>query len=165
MNGLKEKIEEDFKKALREKNEIEISTLRLLKAAIFDKEQKKRFEKFQKNPNTPKELLEKESQLTEDEIISLIFSEIKKRKESIIEFERGKRNDLVEKEKKEIEVLKRYLPEELSKEEIVKMVREAVERLKTKDMGTIMKEIMPKIKGRAEGSFVLSIIKEIISQQ
>lgn len=165
MNNLREKIEEDFKRAMKERKEREISLLRLLRVAIFDKEREKRFKIFQKNPKLTNDLLEKESQLEEEEIFSLIFSEIRKRKEAIVEFEKGKRNDLVEKEKEEIEILKKYLPQQLSKEEIEKIAREIIEKMKTKDLTTIMKELMPKIKGRAEGSFVLEIIKEILSQK
>ena len=106
---LKINIEKDLKKALREKREIELSTLRMLLAAINNRETEKRTKIWKKKPETSPEGLETESQLTEDEIIEVIFSEIKRRKEAIEGFEKGKRQDLVEKEKKEMEVLQKYL--------------------------------------------------------
>lgn len=154
---LKEKIEKDFKAALKERKELEISVLRLLKAAILNKEKEKKFEKK----------IEKEYSLSDEEIISLIFSEIKKRKEALIEFERGKRLDLVEKEKKEIEVLEKYLPQQLSVQEIEDLVKETIAKVKAKelkDLGRVMKELMPKIKGKADGALVNQIVKKYLSQ-
>jgi len=165
---LKEKIEEDFKKALKERNEIEISTLRLLKNEIFNKEKEKRYKIAKENPSLSEKELGKESQLTEEEIKKVILSEIKKRKEAIVEFEKGKREDLVEKEKKELEILKRYLPDLLSKEELEKIVRETIEEVgaqSLKDLGKVMKEIMKKVKGRAEGDEVLKIVKKFLSEK
>jgi len=166
--NLKEKIEEDFKKALKERNEIEISTLRLLKNEIFNKEKEKRYKIAKENPSLSEKELEKESQLTEEEIKKVILSEIKKRKEAIFEFEKGKREDLAEKEKKELEILKRYLPDLLSKEELEKIVRETIEEVgaqSLKDLGKVMKEIMKKVKGRAEGDEVLKIVKKFLSEK
>ena len=163
---LKEKIEEDFQKALKEKNEEEVSVLRVLRAEMVNKEKEKRYQKSKENPELALGELEKESQLTDEELVSLIASEVKKRKEAILGFEKGKREDLVEKEKKEIEILKRYLPEQLSEEEIKKMVKETIQRLSAKslkDMGRVMGEIMPKIKGRAEGEIVSKIVREELS--
>lgn len=113
---LKQKIEEDFKKALKEKDDFRILTLKLLKAEILNEEKKKRFKIAQENPKLTKEELEKESILSNKEIQKLILSEIKKRKEAIKEFEKGKRKDLAEKEKKEIEILSEYLPPQTSEE-------------------------------------------------
>lgn len=163
---LKEKIEEDFQKALKEKNEKEVSVLRVLRAEMVNKEKEKRYQKSKENPELALEEVEKESQLTDEELVSLIASEVKKRKEAVLEFEKGKREDLVEKEKKEIEILKRYLPEQLSEEEIKKLVKETIQRLSAKslkDMGRVMGEIMPKIKGRAEGEIVSKIVREELS--
>jgi len=184
MGSLKEKIKEDLKKALKENKEIEVSTLRLLNAVILNKEKEKRY-KLSKgkseledyNPPTtsshslrewaPKDL-EKESQLTDEEVIEVISFEAKKRKESIVEFEKGKRMDLVEKEKKELEILEKYLPEQLSEEEIKKFVQEAIEKTgakEMKDMGKVMAELMPKVKGRADGSLVSKVVKDVLSKK
>lgn len=167
-DNLREKIEKDFKEALRKRSEIEISTLRLLRASIFNKEKEKRYKIFQEKANLEEDDLEKESKLNDEEILEVIMSEIKKRKEAIFEFERGKRTDLSEREKKEMDILGRYLPKMLSEKEIEKMAKEAIEKLKVKeikDMGIVMKELMPKIKGRADGSLVSQVVKKILSKK
>jgi len=110
---LKEKIQEDLNSALKEKKELEVSVLRLLLSAIFNKEKEKRYKLSKEKPELKEEELEKESELTDEKVIDVISSEIKKRKESILEFEKGKRMDLVEKEKAEMEVLQKYLPKEV----------------------------------------------------
>ena len=110
---LKEKILQNLNAALKEKKELEVSVLRLINAAIFNKEKEKRYKLSKEKPELKEEELEKESELTDEKVIDVISSEIKKRKESILEFEKGKRMDLVEKEKAEMEVLQKYLPKEV----------------------------------------------------
>ncbi len=100
---LKEKIYEDLNITLRERKELETSVLRLLNAAITNKEKEKRYKLSKEKPELKEEELEKESQLIDDEVLEVIISEIKKRKEAISEFERGKRDDLVKKEKQKFE--------------------------------------------------------------
>ncbi len=174
--SLMEKINQDFQQALKEKKEEEVSVLRLLKAVIFNREKEKRYklvkerkdivlEKLEKESPLAKEL-EKESALSDEEIIEVILSEIKKRKEAIFEFEKGKREDLVKKEKREIEILERYLPPQLSEEEIRRLAKETIKKMKAeslKDMGKVMKEMIPKIKGRADGGLVSKIVRELLS--
>lgn len=162
---LKEKIQQDLKTALKEKKELELSVLRMLNNAILIKEKIKRYQKSKQNPKLKEKDLEKESNLDEQEIIEVISSEIKKRKEAIFLFEKGKREDLLEKEKKELEILERYLPEQLSEEEIKDLVQKTIEKIgakEIKDMGKVMKELMPKIKGKADASLVSKIVKEIL---
>lgn len=162
---LKEKIQQDLKTALKEKKELELSVLRMLNNAILIKEKIKRYQKSKQNPKLKEKDLEKESKLDEQEIIEVISSEIKKRKEAIFLFEKGKREDLLEKEKKELEILERYLPEQLSEEEIKDLVQKTIEKIgakEIKDMGKVMKELMPKIKGKADASLVSKIVKEIL---
>jgi hypothetical protein len=108
---LKQKIQKDLNTALKERKEIEISVLRLLSAAILNKEKEKRYKISKEGNELKEEELEKESQLTDEEIIEVLQSEIKKRKEAILGFEKGQRQDLAEKEKGEIEILKKYLSE------------------------------------------------------
>ena len=162
---LKIKIEKDFQKVLKERKEIEISTLRMLKAAIFNKEKEKRYKLSRQKPELTGEELEKESQLIDEELIEVISSEVKKRKEAILEFKKGKRQDLVKKEKAELEILEKYLPEQLSEEEIKRMAKETIKEVgvkSLKDIGKVMAELIPKIKGRAEGSLVSKIVKELL---
>ncbi len=164
--SLKEKIREDINKNLKERKELEVLTLRQLSAAILNKEKEKRYKISKEKPEEIKEeALEKESQLTDDEVIDVISSEIKKRKESIELFQKGERQDLVEKETKEKEILQNYLPEQLSEEEIKKIAKEAIEKVdakEMKDMGKVMQELMPKVKGKAAGSLVGKIVKELL---
>ncbi|MEK0366298.1 MAG: GatB/YqeY domain-containing protein, partial [Nitrosopumilus sp.] len=94
----------------------------------------------------------KESQLTDEEIVEVISFEAKKGKEAILEFKKGERQDLVGKEKKELEILQKYLPEQLSEEEIKKLVKEAIKKVgaqEIKDTGKVMAEMMPQVKGKA----------------
>jgi len=140
---LKIKIEKDFQKVLKERKEIEISTLRMLKAAIFNKEKEKRYKLSRQKPELTGEELEKESQLIDEELIEVLSSEIKKRKEALILFERGKRKDLAKKEKAEMKILQNYLPEQFSEEEIRKLIEEAIKKTgakEIKDMGKVMSE-------------------------
>jgi len=164
--SLKLKIEEDLKKAMKEKKEREVSTLRLLKNAILLKEKEKRYKLFHENKDITETELEKKSELLNEEIIDVIFSEIKKRQEAILEFEKAKRSDLIQKEKEEIEVLKKYLPPQLSEQEIRKIATEEIKKLDAKDikdMGKVMKSLMPKLKGRAEGTIISKIVKGLLS--
>ncbi len=160
---LKEKIQQDLKEALKKSEEGLISVLRLLNAALHNKEIEKRT-KFSKSE--PVEKLEELSKLSDEEIIDVISSEVKKRKEAIIEFEKGKREDLAGKEKQELEILLRYLPEQLSEGKIKELAKEAVEKTgakEIKDMGKVLGELMPKIKGKAEGGLVSKIVKDLLT--
>jgi len=192
--ALKGNIREDLKEAVKNREELKSSVLRLLLAAIFNKEKEKRY-KFTRQ-NFPKENLgglskekqeelEKESALTDEEVIEVISSEIKKRKEAIDLYEKGNRPELAEKEKKELEILEKYLPEQLSEEEIKKLVKEVIDKTvvkeihpvksaeggvppkaeqfnRVKDMGKVMQEVMPKVKGKADGSLVSKIVRELL---
>lgn len=140
-----EKIKEDLSIALKEKKELNVSVLRMVISAILNKEIEKRG-------------LPEESKLTDEEVEAVIFSEVKKRRDSVESFERGGRDDLVAKEKAEIDILMSYMPEEMTEDEIRKIVREIVEN--HKDMASVMKEVVPKTKGRADGSLVARIVKE-----
>jgi len=163
--ALKGNIREDLKETVKNREELKSSVLRLLLAAIFNKEKEKRYKLSKGKPELNEIELEEESQLNDEEIIDVISSEAKKRKESIGEFEKGKRMDLAEKEKKELEILEKYLPEQLSEEEIKKLVKEAIEKIgakEIKDMGKVMAELMPKVKGKADGSLVSRIVKDLL---
>jgi hypothetical protein len=152
---LKAEIQQELKKAVKGGDEINRSTLRMVLAAVSNKEKEKRY----------KEKAEAEVQLTEEEMIEVISSEAKKRKEAIREYEKGGRQDLAEKEKAELKILEKYLPEQLSEEEIRKLVQQAVEKTgasEMKDMGKVMAELMPQVKGKADGTIVSQIVKELL---
>jgi len=143
MNLLKQ-IEEDLKAALKSHNEVVVSTLRFLLAAIKN---------FQ---------IEKQRDLSDEEIVQIIQRQVKQGRESIAAFELGKRSDLVLKEREEINILSKYLPQQLNKEELEKIVRETIAELKPtrEDFGKVMGQVMAKVKGRAEGGLVSQIVKE-----
>ena len=146
---LLERIESDLKSAMKEKNEIKVSAIRMLKAAIKNKEIEKRVKA-----------------LTDDEIIDVVAKQVKQRRDSISEFEKGKRQDLVDKETKEISVLEYYLPARLSKEELTGIVQKIIQSsgAKTKaDMGKVMKEVMAETKGKADGSEVSRLVSSLLS--
>jgi len=163
--NLKQKIQNDLRNALKEKKDIEVMTLRMLNAQVINKEKEKR-NKLSKEEGIAEEELVDKSQLNDEEIIDVIFSEVKKRREAILEYEKGNRKDLAEKEKKERGILKKYLPEQLSEEELKNLVKEAIQKVKAteiKDIGKVMAELMPKVKGKAEGGLVSKLIKELLS--
>lgn len=160
---LKEKIQGDLQEALKNKEEIKTSVLRLLSASISNKETEKRTKIWKQKPETRTEQLEKESVLTDEEIIDVISSEIKKRKEAIELFSRGGRQNLADKEKKEAEILQSYLPEQLSEDELKKLIEQAIAKTgakEQKDMGRVMAELMPKVKGKADSGSVSKIVKD-----
>ncbi|MFH1582236.1 MAG: GatB/YqeY domain-containing protein [bacterium] len=161
--SLKEEINQALKTFLKEKKELEVSTLRQLLSSILNKEKEKRFTLSKENPN----ITEEDSQLVDEEILDVVSLEAKKRREAIEGFEKGGRTESAEKEKKELEILKNYLPEQLSEEEINNLVTEAVNKVgakEIKDMGKVMAELMPKTKGKADGALVGKIVKEALGQ-
>ncbi|MEK7624375.1 MAG: GatB/YqeY domain-containing protein [Patescibacteria group bacterium] len=163
--SLKIKIEEAFKNALKNQEELTLSVLRLLKTVILNKEKEKRYKISKTEKNLKEEELVKKSELAEEEIIDLIFSEIKKRKESIVLYKQGKREELAKKEAEEIEILKKYLPEQISETEIENLAGEAIKNTEAKsisDIGKVLKELMPKLKGKAEPQSITAIVKKLI---
>jgi len=161
---LQEKINEDLKKAIQEKNELAVLALRGLNAAVHNKKIEKRTKLSKQEKDLTK--LEKESKLTEEEILEVISSEAKKRKDAIDEFRKGGRDDLVEKEKRELEILKKYLPEQMNEEQIKKEAKKAIEEVGAsgpQEMGKVMGVLMPKLKGRAEGGMVSKIVQELLA--
>ena len=138
-------INNDMKNYMKEKDSFSLGVVRMVKGAI------------------QLESISKKKELTDEEIISVISKQIKMRKDYIVEFEKGNRQDLVEQNKKEIEILNKYMPEQLSMEEINKIIDEAFLLIKptsSKEQGLSMKEITPKLKGRADMSLVSGIIKD-----
>lgn len=168
---LRQAIKNDLFKAVKENDEIIRSTLRMVLASLYNREiekksklKKQSFDKTQGKRKTEEQVI-KEGELTDEEIIEVISSEVKKRKEAIIEYEKWNRKELANKEKSEIEILKKYLPEQLSEGEIKKLVQETIKKTGASDiksMGKIMAELMPKVKGKADGSEVSRIVKELL---
>lgn len=142
---LKEKIEADFKEALKNKEELKLSTLRMLRAGFKNEE------------------IKKGSPLDKEEILKLIKSEIKKRKDSLESFKKAGREDLVSKEEKELDILKKYLPQQLGEEELKNIIKETIQDLseaEKQNFGKVMGKVMAKVKGSAEGQLVNRLVKE-----
>jgi len=152
---LKKDIQDNLNKAVKENDEIVRSTLRMILAGVANKEKEKKY-KAEENA---------EVELNEEEMIEVISSEAKKRKEAIVGFEKGNRQELAEKEKKELKVLQEYLPKQLSEEKIRKLVQETIGKTKAskvKDIGKVMGVLMPHVKGRADGNLVNQIVKDLL---
>lgn len=150
MNTTLSKIDDDLKEALKNKQQLRISTLRLLKNALLNLE------------------IEKQRILTQEEIWPVILKEINQRKEAIGQYQKGGREDLAEKEKQEIEILSVYLPTQLSEEEIKRLIKEMIFKTKAgslADLGKVMKEVMSKAKGKVDGARVAEIVKEELGRK
>jgi len=155
--ALKQTIQDNIKEALKSREQVVLGTLRMFLAAISVKEKEKKY----------KEKLEDEAQLTEEEILNVLSSEIKKRRDAIVLYNQGNRPELAKKEEEEIKVLQKYLPEQLTEQELKFLVKQAIEKTQAKemkDMGRVMAELNPKIKGKAEGSQVSKIVKELLEK-
>jgi len=145
--SLEEIIFNDMKKALKGNEKLKLSTLRLIRAAIKNAE------------------ISKKDKLTEDEVIGIVANNLKKLEESLDIFIKGQRPKLAEKAKKEIEIVKKYLPEQLSEEEVGKIVKETIIKFEFKglqDIGPAMKEIMPQLKGKADGKIVNKMVRDLL---
>jgi len=147
---LEGKIFNDYKEAMKNKDTVKSSTLSFLRAEVINVAIEK-----------------KKKALDDNEVITVIKKQTKQRQDSIEQFQKGMRPDLADKEAKELEILKSYLPEEMPVEEIKRIIEEAV--LATgakdmKDMGKVMKEITAKIAGRADGKLVSDLVRERLTK-
>lgn len=141
-------IKNEIISALKEKNTLKVQTLREIKGSV------------------DLEHINKKVDITDELVIDILSRGIKTRKESILEFEKGNRVDLIEKTNQEIELLKKYLPEQLTKEELQKIIDEVFTKVgptSNKDMGLIMKELTPLVKGKCDMKEVSVIIKDKLS--
>jgi uncharacterized protein YqeY len=144
---LKEQLNEDLKKYMKAKDPIALNTVRLVIADIKNKE------------------VEKGSELTEEEILQIIRKQIKTREDSIQQFKSARRDDLSNKEAQEIEILKKYLPEDLDDEELEKIIKETIKELNVsskKDFGKVIKEVIAKVQGRADNKKISELISKLL---
>ena len=163
---LKIEIQSSVTEALKSGDQMVSGTLRMLLASIITKEKEKRYKISKEKPEATEEVLLKESALTDEQILEVISSEIKKRKDAIALYEKGNRPELAEKEKKEMEVLKKYLPEQLPEAELRKLIEESISKTgakEMKDMGKVMADLTPKVKGKADNSEISKIVKELLN--
>lgn len=142
---MKQNLLNDLVAAMKSQDKETLSVLRMVKGAIQLEE------------------INKKSELSDEDFIGVVSKQIKTRKESIAEFEKAGRIDLVEQTTKEIDILNKYMPEQLSEEEILKVIEDAFNTINPQtqsDMGKLMGFVTPKLKGKADMSFVSKTIKE-----
>lgn len=140
-----EKFNKDIINAMKAKDQTRLTVLRMVKGAM------------------QLDSINNKKEINDELLIDNVSKQIKLRNDSIIEFEKANRNDLIEKNKEEIEILKEYLPTQLTSDEIDEILNEVFDIVKptsSKDMGSIMREVTPKVKGRADMKLVSDKIKE-----
>lgn len=150
MPKIQNQIKTELNEAMKNKDETSVLTLRGLLAAIHNKE-----------------IELKKKELTDEEVISVLSIQAKQRRDSILEFEKGNRVDLVEKEKKELVLIKKYLPEKMADSDMEKMVEEIIKETgasEMKDMGRVMGELMKKSQGKIDGAVASRMVKEKLSK-
>ena len=148
--SLSQRIASDLQKALKRSDKLTLSVLRLAKAALTNREK------------------ESGEELSEDDVIAVLSTLTKQRRESIEQFSHGGREDLAEKERQELDILLSYMPKQLSTHELDTLVAEAIHETSAdglKDLGKVMKILMPRIKGAADGKIVNQRVKELLASQ
>lgn len=142
-------LNEDMKQAMRAKDKETLQVIRMLKASIQN------------------EQIKKGQDLNDEEELTVLSREMKQRRDSLSEFEKADRTDLADKVKKEIVIVEKYLPAQLSEEEIRAIVSEAITATgatSPKEFGKVMGAVMPKVKGKADGNQVNAIVKELLNK-
>ena len=149
MTGLKQRLADDLKRAMKGGDTDRRSTIRLLMASINNAE------------------IARRADLDDTDILGIIAKDIRQHQESIESFKQGNRPDLVDKEEAEMAILQSYLPQQLTREEIVEAARQVIGEVGAQgpaDKGKVMKELMPKLKGRADGRIINEVVSELLSQ-
>ncbi|MBQ4098067.1 MAG: GatB/YqeY domain-containing protein [Clostridia bacterium] len=146
--ALKEKLAQDLKDAMRDKDAIRKNVVQLIRSSVLQ--------------------VEKDNKITldDDGILDVIAKQLKQRRDSLPDYEKSGREDLISQLKTEMAILMEYLPAQLSHEELEAIVKEAVESTgasSMKDMGKVMAAVMPKTKGRADGKEINSIVKSLLN--
>ncbi|GBE32276.1 glutamyl-tRNA(Gln) amidotransferase subunit E [bacterium BMS3Bbin05] len=145
---LLEKIDSDLRTAMKSSDRVAVLTLRNIKSAVRNRE------------------IEKGGKLSDEEICSVLSTLAKQRKESMEQFSRGGRDDLVESEKAELSVLQKYLPEQIPEKELLQLIGDTIRETGatgTKDIGKVMKSVMPKVRGRADGKVVNREVSRLLA--
>ncbi|AKM19730.1 GatB/YqeY domain-containing protein [Geobacillus sp. FSL K6-0789] len=147
--SLLDRLNDDMKQAMKNKEKEKLSVLRMLKAALQNEAIK-----LGKSP------------LSEDEELTVLSRELKQRKDSLREFENAGRSDLVEKVKTEIDIVQSYMPKPLTEDELRELIEQTIKEVGASskaDMGKVMSAIMPKVKGKADGSLVNKLVQQQLS--
>jgi len=146
--SLDERLVEEMKQAMKSGDKLRLSAIRMIRSTLKNKE------------------IELRKKLDDADIVKVIQVMVRKGEESVEQFQTGGRMDLVEKEKKEIEILKSFLPQPLDREEILRIIDQTIEETQassSKDIGKVMKSVMPKIGGKADGKLINQLVKERLS--
>ena len=146
--SLQERLSEDLKDAMRQKDEIRRSTIRFVRAAIHNQE------------------IDKGDALNDDEIIGVLSRMVRQHQESITEFKKADRQDLVGKEEAELRIIREYMPEQIPEEKLAELAREAISQTGASgpgDFGKVMGLLMPQLRGRADGTQVSSVVRQLLS--
>lgn len=146
--SLKEQLAADMKEAMKAHEKERLAVIRMVRGAVKQQE------------------IDGKTELDDNGVIAVISKEVKMRRDSMEEFKKGNRQDLVDKTQAEIDVLMPYLPAQLSEDEVRELVKAAVEQTgaqTAKDMGKVMGVLMPKVKGRADGKMVNTIVKSFLN--
>ena len=146
--SLEERLEDEMKSALRSRDKLRLSVVRMARAAVKNKE------------------IEERKKLNDGAIVKVISGLVKKGEESLIHFQKANRLDLIETQEEELKILRSFLPQQLSRDEILTLVDEAIKEtnaLDMKDLGRVMKSLMPKIAGRADGKVIHQVVREKLS--
>jgi uncharacterized protein YqeY len=144
----KTKIDQDMVAAAKGKDKMTLSSLRLIKTALHNRE------------------IDLKRDVNDTEFLQILSSMVKQRRDSIEQFERGGRQDLVEKERAELKIIQAFMPEQMSEEDILQEIRKAIDEtgaLSVKDMGKVMKILMPKLTGKADGKLLGEKVKAALS--
>lgn len=141
---LVEKLKKDMIEAMKNKDKEKLTVIRMVKAAL------------------DKERIDKKAEVNDDLLIDVVNKQVKLRNDALEEFKKANRDDLIKQTEEELEILKDYLPEQLSEEEVITIIEEVINEVNAetiKDMGKVMKEVTPKVKGKADMKHVSEIIK------
>ncbi|QXE00469.1 GatB/YqeY domain-containing protein [Terribacillus sp. DMT04] len=147
--SLTERLNQDMKTAMKARDKETLSVIRMVKASLQN-------EAIRTGNDT----------LSEDEELTVLSREVKQRKDSLQEFQEAGRDDLVQKQEAELQVLKGYMPEQLSEEELEDVIKQTITEVgatSKKDMGSVMSAVMPKVKGKTDGSLVNKIVNKHLS--
>lgn len=152
---LSERIGDDIKTSMKRRDRVRVEVLRMVNSKILEKEVELRSHRG------------RDYHLSDEEIIEVLASYAKQRRQSIEGYREGGRDDLAEKEERELEIVNEYLPEQLSEEAILSLVAEAIEETgasSLKEMGDVMRAVMPRVKGRADGRIVSEAVRNKLSE-
>ncbi len=147
---LKQQIEGQIKEALKGGDQVRLSTLRFLLASLQNEE------------------IAKQKELTDEEVVAVVQRQIKQHRESVEAFQKGGRSDLEQKERAEIEILNKFVPQQMDVEEIRKTVLEVIAQLPENDQtnfGKVMGTVMARVKGKADGNAVSKVVRETLQQE